>query len=59
MVAKKEENADDDTSLNTNPVPVWAFASTRTDPNMRTGMSITGYGNLCILVPTYIQNHAH
>ncbi len=25
----------------------------RTDPNMRTGMSITGNGNLHVLVPTY------
>ncbi len=37
------------------PVPVRACASTRTDPNTRTGMSITGNGNLRILVPTYIQ----
>jgi hypothetical protein len=37
------------------PVPVRACASTLTDPNMRTGMSITSYGNLRILVPTYIN----
>ncbi len=35
------------------PVPVKACAGTRTDPNMRTGMSITSNGNLRILVPTY------
>jgi hypothetical protein len=35
------------------PVPVRACASTRTDPNTRTSMSITGNGNLRILVPTY------
>jgi hypothetical protein len=35
------------------PVQVRACASTRTDPNMRTGMSITNNGNLRILVPTY------
>jgi hypothetical protein len=35
------------------PVPVRACASTRTDPNTRTGMSITGNGNLRILVPTH------
>ncbi len=39
-------------------VPVWACASTRTDPNTRTGMSITGNGNLHILVPTYILRMA-
>jgi hypothetical protein len=27
----------------------------RTDPNMRTGMSITGNENLRVLVPTYIK----
>jgi hypothetical protein len=34
-------------------VPVRACASTRTDPNTHTGMSITGNGKLCVLVPTY------
>ena len=55
MLAKKEDNADDDVSLNTNPstIPVRACASTRTDPNTRTGMSIASSNeNLRILVPT-------
>ncbi len=54
MVAKTEQNGDDDASLNTNPSTGRACDSSRTDPNMRTGMFITGYGNLHILVPTYI-----
>jgi hypothetical protein len=35
------------------PVPVRACASMHTDPNMHTGMSITGNGNLSVLVPTF------
>ncbi len=31
-------------------------ASTRTDPNTRTGMSITSNGNFCILVRTFMLN---
>jgi hypothetical protein len=55
MVAKKEENVDDDASLNTNPsIGTGMCHSTCTDPNTRTGMSITRNLNLCILVPTYV-----
>jgi hypothetical protein len=37
------------------PVPVRACASMRTDPNTRTGMSITGNGILRVLVPAYAR----
>ncbi len=47
MVAKTEEKMDEDECLNTNP-------STGTGM-CQYGMSITGNGNLRILVPTYIQ----
>jgi hypothetical protein len=55
VVAKTEQNADDDTSLNTNPSTSKGMCQYTygTDPNTRTGMSITGNGNLQILVPTY------
>jgi hypothetical protein len=53
MVAKKEENADDDASLNTNPSTGMGMCSTHTNPNTHTGMSITSNGNLFVLVPTY------
>ncbi len=43
VVAKTEQNEDDDASVHTNPsTPVRACAnSMRTDPNTHTGMSIT------------------
>jgi hypothetical protein len=58
VVAKTEQNADDDTSLNMNPSTGNGMASKHTDPNTHTGMSIIGNGNLHILVPTYTSQYS-
>jgi hypothetical protein len=55
MVSKKEERRMRRHLYIQIPAPVWACASTHTDPNTHTGMSITGNGNMRILVPTYIR----
>ncbi len=58
MVAKTEQNGDDDASLNMNPSTGNGMASKRTDPNTHTGMSIIGNGNFHVLVPTYTSQYS-
>ncbi len=54
MVAKTEQNADDDASVCMNPSTGKGMCqyNTRADPNTRTVMPITGNGNLRFLEPT-------
>ncbi len=53
MVANTEQNADGDASVHTNPSTSKGMCQYVSDPNTRTGMSITGNGNSRVLVPTY------